>query len=193
MKKIVMMLIFLIPLILSAHPHMFVDASVEVVFNEKGIAGFKSRWIFDDMFSSSILEDYDKDKNRKLSKSEIAIIKKEAFSYTAEQSYFTRIKIGKKKFPVKQVKDFNAIVKNNRLVYTFFIPCYIAADKKSKTVTLGIYDSTFYASFEFKTKSVTFSNGKNFEFKVKKHDNTSKKYYYGQISPVEFIIHFRRK
>ena len=91
------MITFFIPALLSAHAHMFVDASIEVDFNEKGISGFRNIWIFDDMFSNSMLEDFDKNRDKKLSKKEVAIIKKEAFSYTSEQQYFTRIKIGKKK------------------------------------------------------------------------------------------------
>jgi len=194
MNKLFLIIVALFPSLISTHPHMFVDASIEVVFNKNGISGFNVKWVFDDMFSAAILEDYDKNNDKNLSKTEVAKIQKKAFSYTAEQSYFTRIKIGKKNFPVKRVKHFNAFIKNNRLVYTFLIPCDIAVDKTQKTVTFAVFDSTFYASFEFNDKKpIKFRNGTKFEYKVKKHDNTTGENYFGQMAPFEFIVNFRRK
>ena len=69
MKHIVIKLIFTIfcLLIISngttwAHPHVFIEQNLKIVFDEKGMAGFNVHWKFDDMFSSMICEDHDVNK-----------------------------------------------------------------------------------------------------------------------------------
>ena len=76
---------------LFAHPHVFIVQRITIVFDDEGLAGFKIRWDFDDMFASMIAGDYDKNQNGILESSEVAVIKKEAFSYTSNQDYFTML------------------------------------------------------------------------------------------------------
>jgi ABC-type uncharacterized transport system substrate-binding protein len=52
-------LVLLMPCSASAHPHVYVDARVDVVFDDKGLAGFKVTWVFDEMFSNMIAYDFD--------------------------------------------------------------------------------------------------------------------------------------
>ena len=42
---------------------MFIDSWVTVVFDEKGLEGFKIRWVFDEMFSSMMIMDFDTSQN----------------------------------------------------------------------------------------------------------------------------------
>ncbi|MCK5098508.1 MAG: DUF1007 family protein, partial [Desulfobacteraceae bacterium] len=64
-----------------AHPHVFISQKVNIVFDDKGLAGFNIEWEFDDMFTTMILGDYDANKNQFLEKNEVATIKEKAFSY----------------------------------------------------------------------------------------------------------------
>ena len=100
----------------QAHPHIFIIQCLNVVFDEKGLAGIKVRWKFDDMFASMIAEDHDINRNGKLETSEVQEVKKKAFSFISEHSYFTFIKIDNVPFQVKFIKDFNAILENRKLV-----------------------------------------------------------------------------
>lgn len=193
-KKLLLLIIFLLFNICYSHPHMFVTPSIEIVFDKDGIAGFQQQWIFDDMFSSSIIADFDKNRDGKLSKSEIKVIEKDAFSYTSEQDYFTRLKEGDKKIPLKRVTKFNAWIKDGVLVYSFFLPHKIALSKKNTKIVLAVYDSTYYVAFDFKSvKDLTYKNAENYNYKAEMYNNTSKKYYYGQIAPLEFIINVGKK
>jgi ABC-type uncharacterized transport system substrate-binding protein len=48
----------LAPMAALAHPHVFIDATVEVIFNEAGQAeGLRIGWTYDDFFSMMIIED----------------------------------------------------------------------------------------------------------------------------------------
>ena len=73
-----------------SHPHIFVDCTLSFVFDENGFAGIKERWVFDEMFSSMILNDFDKDRNLSLDSQEIVAIKKGAFSNLKNFNYFTQ-------------------------------------------------------------------------------------------------------
>jgi ABC-type uncharacterized transport system substrate-binding protein len=64
---------------------------------------------FDDMFSSMIAEDHDRNQNGRLEPSEVKTIKEKAFSYISEHSYFTFVKIENKPFQIKFITDFNVV------------------------------------------------------------------------------------
>jgi len=136
--------LFVFPSGLSAHPHVFITQSIQIVFNDKGLAGFKVRWQFDDMFSAMIAGDYDKNENGRLEAAEKKAIRKEAFEPLAEHNYFTFIKIDGKSFQVQYIKDFEARLENKRLQYRFLIPCHVTAISHSKKLTVATYDSTYY-------------------------------------------------
>ena len=44
---------------IQAHPHVFIVQRINAVFDDKGLAGFRMWWKFDDMFASMIAEDHD--------------------------------------------------------------------------------------------------------------------------------------
>jgi ABC-type uncharacterized transport system substrate-binding protein len=44
----------------SAHPHVFADAAVEVRFGARGLEGVRVAWTFDELFSSMVLQEYDR-------------------------------------------------------------------------------------------------------------------------------------
>ena len=62
-----------------SHPHVFIETSMEFIFNESELKGFRLNWIFDEMFSSVVMQDCDKNKDILLDKKEIRIIEKDYF------------------------------------------------------------------------------------------------------------------
>ena len=66
----------LIPIGTFGHPHVFIDNSISIVFDEHGLAGFGIEWAFDEMFSAMIIHNYDRNKNGKFEAGEIEEIKK---------------------------------------------------------------------------------------------------------------------
>ncbi len=177
-----------------SHPHVFVVNKIIIVFDDHGFSGIRVNWGFDEFFSSMIAGDYDKNRNKKLEKPEISIIKKEAFSYLANFDYFTFIKIDGKPFKVKWVTDFKAALSNGKLNYEFFIPCHVKASSTFKEVTIAQYDPTYYSAVFFgKNKPVKIEAGSNFETSFKIAKNLKESYYYGMVHPVQIILKFRLK
>ena len=149
MRKQIFLITFFLFTVLNAHPHLFIDAEITVVFSGDNVKGFSHTWFFDEMFSSSIIAEFDVNKDGKFSPAERAKLKKEAFEYTAEQNYFTHVRIGKKPFIITAATDFRPSIEKGVLVYRFFISCPALASKKEK-ISVQIFDNTYYTSFQLK-------------------------------------------
>lgn len=177
----------------QAHPHVFITQRLTVVFDDKGLAGLKVSWKFDDMFATMIAEDYDLDRNGILEKDEVSIIKEKAFSYLSKYSYFTFIKIQDTPFEVKFIKDFNAILKNRGLVYEFFIPCHVTATNHLKKISVATYDPSYYSAIFFAEKEPVFlSNNNGFEVKTAVREDPDTRIYYDMVHPWTLFMEFRK-
>ena len=190
----IILCLLLIPGSVFAHPHVFIDNTITIVFDQKGLAGIKAKWVFDEMFSSMIIHDYDGNKDGAFNVAEIKKIKNGAFSNLKNFHYFTYIKIDGKKFEVKFVRDFSSSLDNNRVIYTFFIPCHVLASSSQKEIKISIYDNTYYVDVALAGKNpVHFEHTSHIDCQHKIVDNTKNPYYYGQIFPQEIILKFRKK
>ena len=130
----------------SGHSHVWIHGAVIVQFDQKGLAGFRQEWVFDEMFSHMIIHDFDKNRNGALESEEVQAVYKGAFSNLHKFGYFTRVKVNGKPFSVSSVRDFNAKIVGNRVVYHFYVPCPVEAGSSSQEVRIGVYDESFYTS-----------------------------------------------
>jgi ABC-type uncharacterized transport system substrate-binding protein len=198
-RKILSILIALAALFAAAtvswaHPHAFIVQRIEVVFDDKGLAGVKIRWKFDDMFASMIAEDYDRNRNGRLEPGEVEVVKENAFSNLSQFSYFTFIKINDKPFEVKYIKDFNAHLADNRLVYEFLIPCHVRATDRAKTIAVGTYDPTYYTAIFFAANApVSLASAEAFDVKTSIKEDPDTTIYYDMVHPWTLFLEFRWK
>jgi ABC-type uncharacterized transport system substrate-binding protein len=187
----------LAPLLLpevDAHPHIFIEQQLNVVFDDQGLAGIKVRWKFDDMFASMIAEDHDVNRNGKFEAGEIKAVEAKAFAFIAEYHYFTFIRIGNVPFEVKFVKDFNAILKNRQLVYEFLIPCHVTATNQVKTVAVASYDPSYYSAIYFTRQApVALTAAGDFDVKTCIKEDPDTKIYFDMVHPWALFMEFRRK
>lgn len=177
----------------TAHPHIWIDRRIEVQFDENGLAGFHMHWVFDEMTSSGFIVDYDTDRNNALSKEEIRVMKKEAFEYLKNYGYMTHITINGKPFQVKFVTDFNPVIKQDQLIYRFFIPCHVRSHKHFKEVAVGVYDEEYYVDFAQKKGSVKLVDSDGFHTSTRFRVNKNKSFYFNQFHPTEFILRFKNR
>lgn len=79
----------------NAHPHVFIEANLEVVRNDKGEATeIRHVWRFDEFFSSSLLLDFDANGNGKLDESELQEIAGITRQSIAEYNFYTEVRNG---------------------------------------------------------------------------------------------------
>jgi len=186
-------LVFCLPSLVGAHPHVFIDYSITVVFDSKGLAGFRMRWTFDEMSSSGFIVDFDTNKDGRLSDAEKSVMKREAFDYLKNYEYMTHIEIDGKEFKVRYATGFNPSITEQTLVYEFFIPCHVSATQQEKRVSVAVYDEEFYIQFSTGKQAVQLQHQHPFRVVVKSLVNRSKTYYFGQLHPQEHRLSFGLK
>jgi ABC-type uncharacterized transport system substrate-binding protein len=178
----------------QAHPHVFIVQRLNLVFDEKGLAGIKVRWKMDDMFASMIAEDHDRNRNGTLEPDEVQSVRENAFIFIKEFNFFTFVKIDGRPFKVNFIRDFNATLENGRLVYEFLIPCHVTAADTYKKVSVSTYDPSYYTAIFFaKHDPVSLTTADAFELKTAIREDPDTKIYFDMIHPWTLFMEFRKK
>ena len=132
-----------------AHPHVFADARLEVVASADGaIQELHNVWRFDDVFSSQVLLDFDKNTNLVLDQDELEEIGKTVRNSLEEFGYYTTLTLDGKSIAVAKPDVINVDFKDGQLLMFFAVKPATPMPLKGK-LTFGVYDPTLYASIDF--------------------------------------------
>jgi ABC-type uncharacterized transport system substrate-binding protein len=193
MKYAFTIIISFFSLPLLSHPHVFIDNRVSVIFDSNGLKGFKHEWIFDEMFSSTIIKDFDLDGNGNFNKKEIEGVLSGAFSNLKKYNYFTDIAIKGHRFKIKEIEDFHAVIDSGVLIYVFFLPCEVTASRENQEITIAVYDPSYFVQILWASDNpYTVENTPEFELTCEVIEDEKKAYYYKQIIPESLKIKFRK-
>jgi ABC-type uncharacterized transport system substrate-binding protein len=177
-----------------SHPHVFIHNTLEIVFDQEGLASVRVKWVFDEFFTSMIADEFDKNHNNKLEKPEIIALRKGAFANLVKFNFFSFIKINGNVFLVEYVRGFSASLAGGTLIYNFVIPCHVKAITTLKEFVISQYDPTYYTRVAFaKDRPVRLEGASAFEVSYRMSKNLKEAYYYGQVHPVEVILKFKRR
>ena len=176
-----------------AHPHVFIENKLDIVFDENGLAGFQVTWSFDEMFTIMVLEDILGLTDSPMETSHVPVVKQQAFDHLREDDYFTKVCINKASFRVQFIEAFSARMDKERLVYEFFIPCHVKALSSWQSVAVAQYDPSFYAALFLAEDPITVRGAQDYQVEHETAVNKEKSYYYGMVHPWETLIRFRRK
>jgi ABC-type uncharacterized transport system substrate-binding protein len=135
----------------QAHPHVFVTAKSEIVYAADGtITGVRHAWSFDDSFSAYATQGLDQKTKGVFTREELADLAKTNVESLKEYDFFTEAKSagGKERFvdPVEYYLDY----KDSVLTLHFMLP--FKKPVSSKTLTLEIFDPTYFVDFTFAQK-----------------------------------------
>lgn len=155
-------LISLTPVPALAHPHIFVEARMEVLSNDKGeVTEVRNVWRFDELFSSSVLLDFDKNTNGKLDDSELAELGETMRTSLADFHYFTTITQDGKNIPVQKPDIIHVSVQDQQVLAFFAVKPSQTVHLKGR-LTFGIYDPSLYTSIDFPNDKDLVPEGKSF-------------------------------
>jgi ABC-type uncharacterized transport system substrate-binding protein len=177
----------------AAHPHVFLETSLTIIFDRHGLKGIGVRWRFDPMFTAMITQEFDRNRDRRFNASEIKTIRRRAFSNLRHFGYFTPISVDGRKVAVTSVRKFKASLVRGRLIYAFYIPCRIPVGSRPNLIVIGQYDPTFYTRVSFSRVALRFINARGFLVKSLLARNPNKSFYYGLVHPLEASLTVRRK
>lgn len=172
-----------------AHPHVFIDNTATFVFDQRGIASIRLRWVFDEIFSASIISQFDKNKDKKFDDEELKALKAGAFDNLQNFDYFTHLTLDDKPVPTRRVTGFTATIEKGQLVYEFTVHLDQAVDPRRQRLVLGVYDVEFFVDIDVNGKdAVRFEGGAGIVCKTNVLENPRKPIYGGAMFPVEMHL-----
>lgn len=134
---------------IQAHPHVFAEARLEVVINaERQVQTLRHVWRFDDLFSSTVLMEFDSNRDLELNADELKEVGAVVHESLAEFNYFQIITSNGKDVEMEAPPELIADYSDNQLMMLFETKPRDTLPLTGK-VTLGVYDPTFYTAIDF--------------------------------------------
>ncbi|HEY4191587.1 MAG TPA: DUF1007 family protein [Mesorhizobium sp.] len=134
----------------QAHPHVFAEARLDVVLNpdRQTVKALRHLWRFDDLFSSTVLMEFDKNSDLKLDDAELKEVSETIFASLAEYDYFQLVTVDGKDVKMKAPAHLIANFDNDQLIILFESEPEKPIKLAGK-VDFGVYDPTFYTAIDF--------------------------------------------
>lgn len=133
----------------SAHPHVWVTAKAQLVYEGGKLVGVRDTWSFDPEYTAFVTQGLDADKDGKLSPDELAGLAAENTANLAEFGYFTKLKVGGKDQAFAEPKEPAAHMEDKALVMTFLLPLKTPVQQGRGVAALEVYDPTYFVAFSF--------------------------------------------
>ncbi|MCW5697123.1 MAG: DUF1007 family protein [Bauldia sp.] len=132
-----------------AHPHIFIDARAELVFDGDGrIVSVRHIWQFDSAWSAYAVQGLDADGNGFLSTAELQPMAELNVTSVAEYGYFTSLTIGGVSAAFVPPTEYFLDIYGTQLVLFFTLPLDIPR-APAGVVELQVYDPEYYVAFDF--------------------------------------------
>jgi len=133
----------------QAHPHIWIDATVKVVFNDQGeLTNIFNTWTFDEAFSVWQIQGLDTNGDGIISGEEMQELADENLKGLAEYGFYTLAGEGDATLPMASMDDGKFVFENNRSTFTFGIEPQGPYKIKGK-FELAIADPEYYVAINF--------------------------------------------
>lgn len=148
MRTVFLAILLWLPLtLLSAHPHMLLHSRCAVETEGNRVKGVWIEFEFDRFFGAEVIWGYDEDRNGKFNKTETDRLYEGVLLSLHDYNYFTFIRVGDRRIPVKGVESFSARTEGPEILFfKFFVPL---DDFAHKDFHIAVYDSTFFCSCRY--------------------------------------------
>ena len=173
-----------------AHPHVWIETTTSFVVAEGTITALRIEWKFDEFFSTSLFDEFDLNHNRRFEPAEITALEQGAFNNTAQQNYFTFIKVGGKKVATQKASEFTARVEGKAVVYSFLLPLAKPVDPRQNVLTVTTYEDTYYIDVAPAPRhAVAFEGDNSLSCKGTVAEDPKTKIYFGSVNPLMITVH----
>lgn len=131
------------------HPHVFAEARLDVMLGpDKSVKSLRHLWRFDDIFSSTVLMEFDKNADLKLDDAELQEVANTVSASLAEFGYFQLVSDDGKDVAMKPPGQLIANYENDQLIILFESEPKEPLKLGGK-IDFGVYDPTFYTAIDF--------------------------------------------
>lgn len=133
----------------SSHPHVFAEARLDVIVDPDGtVRSLRHLWRFDDLFSSTVLIEFDGNGDLKLDDAELKEVAQTVYDSLADFNYFQMVTLDGKDVAMKPPPQLMANYENDQLIIMFEAEPQEPLSLKGR-VDFGVYDPTFYTAIEY--------------------------------------------
>lgn len=147
----------------QAHPHVWVKAQSEILFQPDGsVAGVRHHWHFDEAYSSYAVQGLPAEKDGRITSQTLAPLAEENTLSLVEFGYFSRVRIDGKMQAFATPVDYSMEYDKGILSLHFTLPLKNPA-KLQRSTAFELYDPTYFVSFSFidGEKPVSLNGGPN--------------------------------
>jgi len=131
----------------SAHPHVWVTAKAQLVYQDGKLVGVRDTWSFDPEYTAFVTQGLDANKDGTLSPDELAGLASENTANLAEFGYFTKLKIAGKEQLFADPTEPRMSMVDGKLTMTFLLPLKTPVAPGRGVAALEIYDPTYFVAF----------------------------------------------
>jgi len=132
-----------------SHPHVFAEANLEVMVSADGhVEALRHVWRFDDLFSSTVLLEFDMNSDLALSQEELDQVGGVIHESLAEFDYFQFVDVDGRAVTMAPPEAILANYEDNQLIIFFESKPQAPLPLKG-SIAFGVYDPTFYTAIDF--------------------------------------------
>lgn len=150
--------LLILPMEASAHPHVFIEANVEIVRNAEGKAtDIRHVWRFDEFFTASLVLDFDDNGNGILDQEDLQTIADETKASLADYNYYTEIRNGEEVVGFYAPDPYLVDYQDGQLIIILSLQLQNPTLVGPKGFKVAVSDPTYYVAVELMDeKSITF-------------------------------------
>ncbi|WP_104204321.1 DUF1007 family protein [Billgrantia saliphila] len=133
----------LLPGVLQAHPHAWIDFSVRLIVDDQGrLEALHQAWRMDPFYSLILLEE--------LSQAEGGLeagldqLGAEILANLEPQGYFTEARLGDQLLNLGEVSEYTVMERGGRVEFVFLLPLDTPQPLRQRTLEYRIFDPSYY-------------------------------------------------
>jgi tRNA threonylcarbamoyladenosine biosynthesis protein TsaE len=173
----------------AAHPHVFIEDRVVFMFAGDKIIALTEAWTFDEVFSDTLLQQFDKNRDGAFSPAESRDVAKGTLPNLKKFRYFNYIWVDGKDLGAIDPVDFVAAAKNRKVTFVFSVKLPKPVDPKSQKLKVEINDREFYVEVDLaEQQPILFHGNQGVACTPKIRDDTENAYYGGFVNPQEITL-----
>ena len=166
-----------------AHPHVWIEASARLQVEDGAVRAIEVTWVFDDLYSYAVMEDFDRDGDGRLDEAELRELAELSRDNLADYGFFTHLRIEGERQPPSQVEDFRASVEEERIVYRFTVPLEPPAPLREGAFAFSLFDETYFVDVALPDDAVALAGEVSAACRERRELDQEQPLYFGLFFP----------
>lgn len=134
----------------AAHPHVFIDAKADMVFDADGkLTAVRHAWRFDDGYSAFASQGLDADGDGTLSIEELKPLADVNIESMKDYDYFTFVTAGDREIVLGTPVEYWLQSDDGLLTLYFTVPTSAPVELRGLPAAVEVFDPTYYVAFTF--------------------------------------------